>query len=178
MNFGIAPLIYGTAWKKEDTERLVATAKQTLLVWRAFEKLVDAGGVRQLGISNCYERSQLETLFNFARIKPKVLQNRFYADTGYDAEIRAYCVDRQIRYQSFWTLTANPHLLSHAIARELAARYARTPAQILFRCLTQIGITPLTGTRSEVHMREDLAIAEFELDPVDCRALMGIFQSY
>ena len=39
----------------------------------------------------------------------------------------------------------------------------RTAAQILFRYLTQVGIAPLTGTRSEAHMREDLAIFEFEL---------------
>ena len=32
----------------------------------------------------------------------------------------------------------------------------RTPAQILFRYLTQTGVVPLTGTRSEKHMRDDL----------------------
>ena len=27
------------------------------------------------------------------RIKPKVLQNRFYADSGYDRELRAFCLE-------------------------------------------------------------------------------------
>jgi diketogulonate reductase-like aldo/keto reductase len=44
-----------------------------------------------------------------------------------------------------------------------AATYKRTPAQILFRYLTQIGVVPLTGTKSETHMREDLSIFDFEL---------------
>jgi diketogulonate reductase-like aldo/keto reductase len=45
----------------------------------------------------------------------------------------------------------------------LASKYGRTPEQILFRYLTQIDVVPLTGTRSEAHMREDLGIFEFEL---------------
>jgi hypothetical protein len=51
-----------------------------------------------------------ESLFSAARIKPAVLQNRFYKETGYDAELRAFFREHRIRYQSFWTLTANPDL--------------------------------------------------------------------
>ena len=45
----------------------------------------------------------------------------------------------------------------------LASRYGRTPAQILFRYLTQADVVPLTGMTSAAHMREDLAIFDFEL---------------
>jgi diketogulonate reductase-like aldo/keto reductase len=139
-----------------------ANAKQTLAVWRAMESLVAGGGVRSLGVSNCMF-DELQMLYDSAHIKPSVVQNRFYADTGYDREIRAFCRQQRIIYQSFWTLTANPHILAHATLVDLAQRYGRTPAQIFFRYLTQNGVMPLTGTRSEAHMREDLAIFEFEL---------------
>jgi diketogulonate reductase-like aldo/keto reductase len=132
---------------------------------------VDAGRVRQLGISNCYRLADLSALYDSARIKPAVVQNRFYAETGYDRELRAYCRQRQIGYQSFWTLTANPHLLADATITALATTHQRTPAQILFRYLTQIGVTPLTGTRSEKHMIEDLAIFDFELTNSQQRAV-------
>jgi len=145
----------------------LATRKQTQAVWRAIEALVDAGGVRGAGLSNCYELEELEFLHRFARIKPSVLQNRFYAKTGYDRELRAFCRDHCITYQSFWTLTANPHVLASAAVAELAAKYRRTPAQVLFRFLTQSGVVPLTGTRSETHMREDLAVFEFDLTATD-----------
>jgi diketogulonate reductase-like aldo/keto reductase len=141
----------------------LATGRQTQEAWRAMESLVDGGGVRQLGISNCYSLDQLTALFDSARIKPAVVQNRFYAHTGYDREIRAFCKARQISYQSFWTLSANPHVLAHAAVAGLAKKYSRTPAQILFRFLTQDKVVPLTGTRSEAHMREDLVIFDFEL---------------
>jgi diketogulonate reductase-like aldo/keto reductase len=144
---------------------------QTLEAWRAMESLVAQGTVRQLGISNCYGLSLLEQLEEAARVKPAVLQNRFYADTGYDGEIRSFCRSRGIIYQSFWTLTANPHLLASPTLTRLAAQRSWEPAQVLFRYLVQRDVVPLTGTRSERHMRQDLAIFELELTAEECRAV-------
>jgi diketogulonate reductase-like aldo/keto reductase len=141
----------------------MSTMTQTQSAWRTLETFVDAGQVRQLGISNCYNRPDLERLYETARIKPAVIQNRFYAETNYDRDIRAFCDQSQIIYQSFWTLSANPHLLSHKTMTALASAHHRTTPQILFRYLTQIGVVPLTGTKSETHMREDLSIFDFEL---------------
>jgi diketogulonate reductase-like aldo/keto reductase len=147
------------------------TAQQTLTVWRAFESLVDAGTVRQLGISNCYDLATLEDLARRSRIKPAVLQNRFYADTGYDRQIRVFCTHTHIVYQSFWTLSANPHVLAHPTVAAVAAAHQRTAPEVLFRYLTQTGVVPLTGTRSVTHMREDLSIFEFELSEAERRAV-------
>jgi len=148
-----------------------ARDEQTLEVWRALEQLVDCGGVRQLGISNCYSLEILRALHSASRIKPAVVQNRFYAETGYDGELRAFCREQGIVYQSFWTLTANPQLLADETVRTLAVEYGRTPAQILFRYLTQLDVVPLTGTRSESHMTEDLAIFDFELASAEVEAV-------
>ena len=144
-----------------------ANAGHTLAAWRAMESLVAGGGVHQLGISNCYDVDTLAALYEAARVKPAVVQNRFYADTGYDREIRAFCDRQRMIYQSFWTLSANPQVLAHATIAGLASKYGRTPAQILFRYLTQNRVVPLTGTRSETHMREDLEIFDFELTDVE-----------
>jgi len=141
--------------------------EQTLEVWQALEAVFDSGGARRLGISNCYEIEELEALYRESRVKPAVVQNRFYAETGYDREIRAFCRAHGMVYQSFWTLTANPKLLQHRVIKTLATNYGRTPAQVLFRFLTQEGVVPLTGTKSEAHMREDLAIFEFELSAAE-----------
>ncbi|HWO99314.1 MAG TPA: aldo/keto reductase [Methylococcus sp.] len=149
----------------------LASEEQTMEIWQAMETIFHAGGARQLGISNCYEPELLERLYRKSEIKPAVVQNRFYADTGYDREIRAFCRQHQMLYQSFWTLTANPQVLAHAILQALASKYQRTPEQIFFRYLTQIDIIPLTGTTSETHMREDLAIFDFELTKTECDAV-------
>ena len=47
--------------------------KDTLEAWRAMESLYDEGGVRQLGVCNCYEPPRLESLCRNARIKPAVI---------------------------------------------------------------------------------------------------------
>ena len=149
--------------------------KALLEVWRALECIVEAGGARQLGISNLYDPEQLADLYQMARIKPAVVQNRFYAQTGYDREIREFCRRQGMLYQSFWTLTANAALLAHERVQDLARAYRRTPAQIFYRYLTQIGIIPLIGTTSTRHMQEDLAIFEFELLASECEKMRELF---
>jgi diketogulonate reductase-like aldo/keto reductase len=57
----------------------------------------------------------------------------------------------------------------------LATKHRRTPAQLLFRYLTQNDIVPLTGTRSEIHMREDLSIFDFELTQLEREAMDVLF---
>jgi diketogulonate reductase-like aldo/keto reductase len=144
--------------------------------WQAFEAQVDAGTVRALGISNCYDPHLLSTLFEAARVKPAVVQNRFYRETGYDRELRAFCRQHGVAYQSFWTLTANPHLLAHRDVVAIARRYSMTAEQILFRYLTQCGVTPLSGTQSELHMQQDLAIFELTLTPTDLDSISRLIQ--
>jgi len=149
----------------------LANQQQTMEVWQAMEQLFQSGGAKQLGISNCYDPQQFEQLYRNATIKPAVIQNRFYAETQYDRDLRNFCRQHQIIYQSFWTLIANPNVLAHATLQTLAAKYRRSAAQIFFRYLSQIDIIPLTGTTSESHMREDLAIFDFELTADECNAV-------
>jgi len=145
--------------------------QHTMEVWQAMEQVFHSGGAKQLGISNCYDPQQFELLYRNTTIKPAVIQNRFYGQTGYDRAIRDFCREHRIIYQSFWTLTANPNVLAHATLQTLATKYRRSATQIFFRYLSQIDIIPLTGTTSENHMREDLAIFDFELTADECDAV-------
>jgi diketogulonate reductase-like aldo/keto reductase len=129
------------------------------------EEIYNQKKALRLGISNCYDLEVLQKLYDEAQIKPSILQNRFYADSGYDKELREWCLTHDVTYQSFWSLTANPHLLSHPLLQTLSVEYNKTAAQIFFRFLIQIGIIPLTGTSSSKHMREDLSIFDFALTP-------------
>jgi len=92
------------------------------------------------------------------------VQNRFYADTYYDVELRTWCQEKGIIYQSFWTLSANPHILHSPIMQAIANTYGKSVEQIFYRYVTQKGIIPLNGTTSTQHMKEDLSIFELTLD--------------
>lgn len=142
-------------------------------VWRAMEELHAAGSATRLGISNV-ALDQLEELLAFAAVPPSFVQNRCYARTRWDAEVRAVCRANGIVYQGFSLLTANAAELRSAPFRELVARVRRTPAQVVFRFARQVGMLPLTGTTDPAHMREDLAIDDFELSAADVAAIEHI----
>jgi diketogulonate reductase-like aldo/keto reductase len=139
-------------------------------VWRAMESLHDKGHARLLGISNA-SRDQLQTLHDGARVKPAFIQNRCFATSGWDQDVREYCKATRITYQGFSLLTANPAALRSRAVTRAAERTGRTPAQVVFRFALQVGMIPLTGTASAAHMREDLACLEFELHPAEVRAI-------
>lgn len=142
-------------------------------VWQAMEELHGAGSTRFLGISNV-ALDQLEALCAMARVQPAFVQNRCYASTRWDADVRAFCRANGIVYQGFSLLTANARELRSSAFRELVARVGKTPAQVVFRFALQVGMLPLTGTTDPAHMREDLAVDEFELSAEDVARIEGI----
>ena len=135
-------------------------------VWRAMEELHAAGKTRHLGISNV-AIDQLEALAAFASVSPTFVQNRCFASTGWDAEVRAFCREHGIIYQGFSLLTANVNELRARPFRELVARAGATAAQVVFRFAQLVGMLPLTGTTDAAHMREDLAAQQLALTPDD-----------
>ena len=129
---------------------------ETMRAWRAMEAFVEAGTVRRLGISNCYEPSALRRLHAEATVKPACVQNRFYDQTRHDAELRKWCDAHGVGYQSFWTLTGNKQMLGGRAVRAVASAHGCTPEQAWLGFVRAIGITPLSGTTSAEHMRHDL----------------------
>ena len=57
-------------------------------IWKAMEDIAIRGEAKQLGISNIYDFQLLEDLYHMAKIKPSVVQNRFYLKSGYDSKVR------------------------------------------------------------------------------------------
>lgn len=145
-------------------------------VWKAMEEIVQRGEAKQLGISNIYDIQTLQGLYEMAKIKPSVVQNRFYQDSGYDKEIRSFCKTHNIIYQSFWTLTANPHILQSRELLELSQKYKKNVVQLFFAYLHQIGITPLTGTTKIEHMQSDLQSFDITLEDSEVSKLHSLFE--
>ncbi|KAL7552100.1 hypothetical protein ACHAWF_015312 [Thalassiosira exigua] len=132
--------------------------EDTFKVWSVFESLVKEGRVRQLGISNCYEYEQFQQIYNRAMVKPKVLQNRFYEKSGFDVELRRLCKTLGVQYQSFWTLTGNRQALASREWKAKAQEKGLTPQTLMYAYMMTRGHTPLSGTKDEGHMEEDVQI--------------------
>jgi diketogulonate reductase-like aldo/keto reductase len=133
-------------------------------VWRALEGIHDRGAARLIGISNV-NAEQLTELCHKARIRPHVVQNRCFADAGWDRRVRDVCREHDILYQGFSLLTANLGVLRTADVQRIAKQHRRTIAQIIFRFALQVGMIALTGTTDAHHMHDDLAAFDFVLLP-------------
>lgn len=136
----------------------MSTTDETLRVWKVFEASVKDGTVHNLGISNCYNVNEFMELYNKATVKPKVLQNRFYADSNYDIELRTLCAKLGVTYQSFWTLGANRHAHSTSEWQDMARTKGLTSQTLMYAYMMTLGHTPLSGTKDDGHMKEDVAI--------------------
>ncbi|CAK7244390.1 MAG: hypothetical protein STHCBS139747_005928 [Sporothrix thermara] len=165
--------------------------EDTLAVWEVLQTYVP-DRIRTLGVSNVL-LGQLQELIGVADevaaatgtaadlLRPVVVQNRFHSRGNvpdpHNIALRRFCArpDQRIVYQSFWTLTANPGLVSgrsSAAARAVADAVQVSP-EVAFYGLVALGLGPaegdaegdadscpiviLDGTTSAEHMAADLA---------------------
>jgi len=131
-------------------------------VWAAMEALYQSGKTKMIGISNV-GAAQLAQLCEQAKVRPMMVQNRCFAALAWDKQVREICQAHGIVYQGFSLLTANREVLADPEIRAIAQRVGAGSAQVIFRFAMQIGMLPLTGTTSEQHMKEDLAVERFSL---------------
>jgi diketogulonate reductase-like aldo/keto reductase len=134
--------------------------------WRAMEAIHESDRARFLGISNV-NLEQLQSLCKEAQVRPRFVQNRCYAIRGWDHRIRQFCAANGVIYQGFSLLTANRKLMAHQDLIRIAERHSRTVSQIVFRFAMEIGMVTLTGTTDAEHMRDDLDVFGFRLEPKD-----------
>lgn len=138
--------------------------------WKSMETIHDSGRARILGVSNV-TLEQLQSLCDGARVRPRIVQNRCYAELGWDRQIREYCQAAQLVYQGFSLLTANRPALAHPDLLQIAKHHALTAAQTIFRFALEVGMMPLTGTTDAGHMRDDLAVLNSQLDEGEVRLI-------
>jgi len=142
-------------------------------VWKEMEALCREGKTTFIGVSNV-SLGQLRMLVQAAEIPPRFVQNRCFAVTQWDRDIREFCAAQNIIYQGFSLLTANPQLFREPDMIKLARRHQKTVAQVIFRFAQQVGMLPLTGTTDDSHMREDLESSTFQLAEEDVRLIEGL----
>ena len=134
-----------------------------LEAWQAMETVHQQGYTKLLGVSNVSIK-QLEALYKHAKSKPAFVQNRCYAELGWDQEVRSFCQKNNIIYQGFSLLTANRHVLAHVKVQNMAKGLKITPAQVIFCFSSQIGMLPLTGTTNTMRMLQDLEALNLSLE--------------
>jgi len=150
-----------------------ALGRDDIEAWRAIEALAVEGRARFVGVSN-FTLAQLRELLKLAQVAPRFLQNRCYARTGWDRDVRRLCREHGVVYQGFSLLTANRQELEHASVRRLCASTGQSAAELVFRFATAVGMLPLTGTSNPQHMQKDLDALTVPLEPAAVQMLENI----
>lgn len=150
--------------------RRIGLTSEDWAAWRAMEAIHDSGRVQMLGVSNVTVE-QLKSLCQAARIRPRFVQNRCYAVQGWDRDVREFCRGHGLIYQGFSLLTANREVLERPEIGRIAKQHGRTVSQIVFRFAIDVGMLPLTGTTSALHMQSDLEVFGFQLAPEEIRQI-------
>ncbi|CAH0059513.1 unnamed protein product [Clonostachys solani] len=128
----------------------------TLAVWKTLEEYTP-DTIRHLGISNT-DLDTLKMLHEQARVKPAVVQNRFYNGTAYEVELREFCNSHGVIFQSFWTLSGNPKLAKSRPVLDVAQLAGVEPEVAYYALVLGLeGLIILNGTTNESHMGGDLA---------------------
>ena len=141
--------------------------------WHAMEAIHDSRRVRLLGVSNV-TLEQLQLVCQQARVRPCFVQNRCYAVQGWDRRVREFCAANGVIYQGFSLLTANRDTLARPEMLRIAQRHGKTVSQIIFRFALDVGMVALTGTTDPEHMRADLEVFDFCLEPEEVEQIEGL----
>ena len=132
------------------------TLQDTLTVWKALEAY-HPHQIRNIGIANTSLPVLQAVCSDQTAIGAAVVQNRFHNRTAFDLDLRKFCRDRDIVYQSFWTITANRQLLLSSPVRQVAEAVGVGQVPAYYSLVLGLGgTTVLDGTTNESHMREDL----------------------
>ncbi|KAL6791625.1 NADP-dependent oxidoreductase domain-containing protein [Trichoderma sp. SZMC 28012] len=132
---------------EDDSDNLVA--------WKVLETFVPHT-IRSLGVSN-FTLPQLKEVYSNVTVKPVIVQNRFYKETGFDIDLREFCADRGITYQAYWMLRNNPEILSSDILKSVAVKLNVEKELAFYVLILGLGGTQiLDGTTNPERMAQDL----------------------
>ena len=132
----------------------------TLLdTWRAMEGLVDHGKCRAIGLSDI-GLDELRTIYQSARIKPSVVQVEAHPYLP-ETELLEFCKENGIVFLAFAPLGhgVRPGPLEDPVILAIAARVAKTPAQVLLAWAVQRGTALLTTPKTASRAQENFNIS-------------------
>ncbi len=142
----------------------VPTEGRVLDTWRAFERLHSDGRLRTIGVSN-FRLEDLEMLEQEAQMRPTVNQIELHPHLP-QQELRAWHLKHDVATEA-WSPLAQGGLLANETIGAIAARNARTPAQVILRWHVELGNVVIPKSVTPARIRENFELFDFELSDDD-----------
>ncbi len=136
--------------------------------WRALIELRKRGVARSIGVSN-YTIAHLKELMASSDVVPAVNQVEFNPFL-YQRELQEFCNVHGIALVAYCPL-ARAHKLNDTRLQKIAARHARTAAQIMIRWALQRGVGAIPKSSRHARIEENAKVFDFALDAEEMRQL-------
>ena len=143
--------------------------------WMELEKLYHEGRVRAIGVSN-FQVRHLETILKNGTVVPVVNQIERHPLLTQEPLI-GYCRAHSIEIEAWSPLggTGGSLLQNETLVR-LAAKYGKSPAQLVIRWDLQQDIVVLPKSVHEARIRQNADVYDFEITPEDMAAISALNQ--
>lgn len=137
-------------------------------LWEGLIRARNVGLARDIGVSN-YSVEQIEELYRSSGEMPAVNQIE-WSPFGWSREMLQWCREHDVVIQAYSPLTRTTRLGDETLSA-VAARYGKTPAQVLLRWNLQLGTVPIPKANRRQHEAENLDIFDFSLTDTDMAEL-------
>lgn len=149
-------------WPLPEDDLFVST-------WRTFERLLEQGKTRAIGVSN-FKPAHLRTLMAQTAVVPAV--NQIEVNPLIPREDhRHFDADHGIVSVSYTPLGRKSDLLESPILTQLGTVHGKSPAQIVLRWHVQLGLVPIPKSARRERLAENIDVFDFELSDAEMLAL-------
>lgn len=141
--------------------------------WRALEELYDEGKLRAIGISNFYADRMVD-FASFNRIKPMVNQVEVHI-FNQQKEAKVWHDKYGVQMEAWAPFgEGRSGIFDNPVIAEIAAKYGKTPAQVMLRWHIQRGIVVIPKSTHVERMEENFNVFDFTLSDADMTAIAAL----
>jgi diketogulonate reductase-like aldo/keto reductase len=145
--------------------------KRSVETWKALEELYKKGSVKAIGVSNFLVHHLDEFLPN-CKVVPAVNQYEFHPEL-LQPDLLEYCKKRGIQPEA-WSPIMKGRVNEVPLMQELAAKYGKTPVQVVLRWDIQKGVVTIPKSVTPERIISNADIFDFELSGADMLKIDGL----
>ena len=157
--------LYLIHWPLPSLDKYVET-------YKALEKAQADGKITSIGVSN-FQPAHLRRLLDETDVTPAINQIEVHPDFQ-QADVRAVHDELGIVTEAWSPLGQGKGLLEKKELADVAAKYGKSPAQVVLRWHLQLGNVVIPKSVTPERIKQNIDVFDFELSAQDVAAIDGL----